>query len=263
MVNKKLEGNMNNQTEKWNDYSTYERDTLKKEMFTVYFQQVFKSVCKHIGNIHGKRMLDIGCGDGTLSYWLSSGRKSHEIPLEVIGMDLSERNLDEARNKGYQSHVKFVQCDVTEYLPFPDGYFDIAFSSAFLHNLKNSDKEVVLREAYRVLKHDGFILIIDVLFRDKNERKTFSSPTTFFKAIDNLKISNMNNAIKEYIKKQIVDPKCFYSIEMTINQEWPITLKQLQQMAGEAGFVGKFVDNCWLWLNVFLAHKSMNTGVVL
>jgi len=72
----------------------------------------------------GKKILEIGCGDGWLSWqYVVSARK-------VIGIDPSFADLKEARNSLPSEVVNFwLAQSMGEGLPFPSGVFDIVFYS--------------------------------------------------------------------------------------------------------------------------------------
>jgi ubiquinone/menaquinone biosynthesis C-methylase UbiE len=101
-------------------------------------------------NVHGEVMIDIGCGDGTITKQLakSIGAK------EVWGVDISERSLAMARSKG----IKTLKLDVNhEMLPFPDNTVDVVTGIEIIEHLINPDN--FLKEAYRVLKDNGYLIL--------------------------------------------------------------------------------------------------------
>jgi len=96
----------------------------------------------------GDRLLDIGCGDGTLGYYAKTKYK------EVYGVDISEKAIDIARKRG----IKTFKIDLNkETLPFPDNYFDAVTCLDVIEHI--IDPRFLVKEIYRVLKK-GEILII-------------------------------------------------------------------------------------------------------
>jgi ubiquinone/menaquinone biosynthesis C-methylase UbiE len=97
-----------------------------------------------------KVVLDYGCGPGLLSV-----RLAQEGAREVVGVDLSERQLDEARShaqaQGVGDRTRFQVADAHE-TGFPDATFDLAVGVSILHHL---DVERALRELRRILKPGG------------------------------------------------------------------------------------------------------------
>jgi ubiquinone/menaquinone biosynthesis C-methylase UbiE len=95
----------------------------------------------------GSRVLDLGCGSGTLAVL-----KRKEVHL--VGVDLSAECLAAARRNGYdETHLADLQ-----QLPFPDASFDYVCTMDVLGHVQFEDKDAVLREIRRVLKPDGVTL---------------------------------------------------------------------------------------------------------
>jgi SAM-dependent methyltransferase len=114
-----------------------------------------------LGPIHpGEAVLDIGCGGGFDSLVAArmvgpSGR--------VVGIDVTPAMLDQAR-----SHLALLglanvsfQLAAAESLPFPDNDFEVVISNG-VFNL-TLDKEAALKEAHRVLKPGGRVLLADMV----------------------------------------------------------------------------------------------------
>jgi SAM-dependent methyltransferase len=84
-----------------------------------------------MGDLNGKRVLDIGCGDGTRAILL--GLKG----AEVIGVDLSEQAIESANRRaslhGVAQKVGFQCCPLEEFTP--PGAFDIIAGWNILHHL--------------------------------------------------------------------------------------------------------------------------------
>ena len=101
----------------------------------------------------GLRVLDFGCGPGTISAGLA--RAIH--PGELHGVDMEVSQIELARNvaKAYgQDNAIFHVGDVTA-LPFEDNFFDVAHCHNVLMHVPNT--QAVLSEAKRVLKPGGII----------------------------------------------------------------------------------------------------------
>lgn len=100
-----------------------------------------------------ERVLDLGCGPGTISNDLL------EISEEVWGLDLSEDMINIATNRfrdtESEHRIHFVAGDA-EKLNFPDKYFDAVICLGVLRYLDSLEKG--LREINRVLKPGGIII---------------------------------------------------------------------------------------------------------
>jgi ubiquinone/menaquinone biosynthesis C-methylase UbiE len=97
----------------------------------------------------GLRLLDVGCGTGTLALSL----KSRAPEAEVVGLDADPEVLDRARVKAREAglEVRFDRALATE-LPYEDGSFDLILSTLFFHHLTGADKRCTAKEITRVLK---------------------------------------------------------------------------------------------------------------
>lgn len=106
-------------------------------------------VAEFLGDLHGKRVIEYGCGLGQLTVLLARSG------AEVTAFDLSEQSVEVARER---ARMTGVERDITfaiapgEELPFEDGSFDIAFGKAVLHHL---DAVAGSRELARVLRPGG------------------------------------------------------------------------------------------------------------
>lgn len=107
----------------------------------------------------GMRVLDVGCGTGTLA---AAAARSVGA-LEIIGLDADPVILGKARRRAQSSglQVAFVEGRSTE-LPFPDASFDAVLSTLFFHHLPDADKRVTAREILRVLRPGGPLAVADV-----------------------------------------------------------------------------------------------------
>ena len=100
------------------------------------------------------RVLDLCCGTGDITRLLAN-KKGVE---SVIGVDFSQNMLNIAKRKTSNPKTKYVFADCTN-LPFEDNSFDAVTMFFGLRNI--DDKEMALKEIYRVLKPNGQFLHLD------------------------------------------------------------------------------------------------------
>ena len=107
----------------------------------------------------GERVLDVGCGPGTLAL---AARERTGPDGEVYGIDAGTEMIQVARQKAAKAGtgVRF-QTGLIEEIPFPDAQFDAVFSTFMLHHLPDDLKRRGFREIARVLKPGGRLLAVD------------------------------------------------------------------------------------------------------
>ncbi|MCX6483605.1 MAG: class I SAM-dependent methyltransferase [Mycobacterium sp.] len=109
-----------------------------------------------VGQLNGKRALDLGCGEGADAIWLA------ERGWTVVAVDVSTTALSRARaaaeSRGIADRIDFQQHDLTA--GFPPGIFDLV-SVQFLHSTVEMDRTALLRSAAAVVAPGGTFLIVD------------------------------------------------------------------------------------------------------
>jgi ubiquinone/menaquinone biosynthesis C-methylase UbiE len=106
----------------------------------------------------GQRVLDVGCGTGTLATQIKRLRRD----VEVVGLDPDPKALARARTKAARASV-IIQFDqgFGDQLPYSEASFDCVFSSFMFHHLPAAEKGTMLREVRRVLKSGGQFHMMD------------------------------------------------------------------------------------------------------
>lgn len=113
-------------------------------------------ILKHLGDVRGKYLLDLGCGAGENSvYFASRGAK-------CVASDYSPGMVEVALKLATANQVQVEGRVINAMaIDFPDNTFDIVYASNLLHHIPNP--KLTLREMHRVLKPGGLACFWDPL----------------------------------------------------------------------------------------------------
>jgi len=135
------------------DISSRSKFDLESESFFKLANLKFKEL---LGYVKGKKILDVGCGRGSLSFYLA------EKGANVIGIDLSKNFIDICEQVATELKLdiefKVMNAQIPE---FDDNTFDIITGSRVIHHLP--DIETFLTASKRLLKKKGYIVFIEPL----------------------------------------------------------------------------------------------------
>ena len=111
-----------------------------------------------LGDFQNGIALDIGSGLGDLA--IEIARRYPQ--LDIIGVDISQKAIEEASKKAKSNNVKNARFEFgnAHNLPFKDMTFNLIVSHGSIHHWKDPGK--AFREIYRLLKPSGLAYLTDL-----------------------------------------------------------------------------------------------------
>lgn len=113
----------------------------------------FETLLQFIGNLEGKRVLDLGCGIGRNS--LKLAHYAHE----VIGYDISEVAVAKANDIAKQLGVNNFRAEVNNFSDVEEGCFDVILCVNMLHH--SATPLQVLNSIRKALRPGGQLIIME------------------------------------------------------------------------------------------------------
>lgn len=149
-----------------------------------------------------KKVLDIGVGKGVTPCYLAE-----KFGCNVVGIDLSEKMVDEARKrveeKRLANKVSLRRGDAHK-LPFVDETFDIVIIECVTTIL---DKKKAFSEIYRVLRADGVVGDLEIIWRKKLSEKAVKDTFEIWEGFKTMTLEEWKELLEKigFIDVQTVD----------------------------------------------------------
>lgn len=157
--------NKDSSTECWSQVNIDEWiDKVQTNDFGKFY--IIPYTLEKLGDVKGKYILDLGCGEGGYSRALA-----HKGAI-VTAADCSEVFIEYAKNKAKEEGLRIDHCilNANTLNDINNNYYDIVLCSMMLMDVKDLDG--TLKEIHRVLKQNGkvFISILHPCFKGKETK---------------------------------------------------------------------------------------------
>jgi len=154
-------------------------------------------------------VLDIGTGIG--AYLINFAESN--TALTGVGIDIQDLTIQEAKKsikeKKLDDRLEFIAMDARK-LSLEEE-FDIIFISNMIQALNYEDAKTLIKKVYKILKRDGYLVILEILVNDDRVSPKLGAITNF------------------YLKMEMIDAGTY-------------CLKDLQSFINDAGFTRSIID---------------------
>lgn len=134
------------------------REMMSRDIrkFNAFQQGRYDWIIKTAGELKGEKILDLGCGDGALTYLLAKrGALVIGIDNEELGLEFARENMKSVDPRG-KLKCEFVLASAYA-LPFPEKSFDIVANCEVIEHLEEPER--MLAEVKKVLKPGGKLIL--------------------------------------------------------------------------------------------------------
>jgi len=116
-----------------------------------------QEMIKPIEFFSNDKILDMCCGTGNVTFAI---REKVGENAEIIGIDLSSNQIQQAKKINRFRNVKFIEGDATR-TNFESDYFDKVVIPHALHEMPRKTQLKVLAEIRRILKNGGKVIVLE------------------------------------------------------------------------------------------------------
>lgn len=151
---------MSSKEKHWNSYwNEYCLDRVRRATHLFSNNAAFSLLMRYYNDRMPEKLciLDLGCGDGSLTNLFAESLLSMGVGVTVVGCDLSSTALLNARSSTQSHRVTFLQVDANQ-LPFRDQTFHGVMSFGYASVASYHDSRIQ-RELFRTIKPGGWLIV--------------------------------------------------------------------------------------------------------
>lgn len=229
----------------WGKVADWYNKHLETNDDTYHVKVVFPNLLRMLGNINGKKVLDLACGQGIFS------EKLRDQGALVTGVDLgkqlikiAEENSLSVKQKGTHK-VTYHVASADDLFMLKNGSFDVVVCILALQNIENLQKTIA--EASRVLTPNGKLIFVLNHPSFRNPRKTFWA----FNEQDDTQYRRVDEYMSESHIKIDMTPGSATEKKFTVSFHRP--LQVYVKALSKAGFA-------IIHLEEWISHKESEKG---
>ena len=159
-------------------------------IFYLALKPIRIAVMNELLKFKDKIILDLCCGTGNQIKLLSKNGFRN-----LSCLDLSDSMLEIAKRG--DSSIKIYKEDATK-THFDNALFDVVILSFAIHEKDRNTQQALITEAYRIIKKDGLMLVVDYVF----DNKTTEFGQILVRLIEGIAGGEHNRYFKNYIKNK-------------------------------------------------------------
>lgn len=126
---------------------------LKNSSYNRLIVNIFE---KEIGDLTGKKIIEVGCGTGTTSIWLSKlGANISLLDISLNSIKLSKSLFQHKKRKASSFNASMFE------LPLKEKQYDVVWNTGVLEHFERNDQKRALLEMKRICKPGGVIITIN------------------------------------------------------------------------------------------------------
>lgn len=152
---------------------------------------------------HYENVLELGCGTGKNSLWLASRAKS------LVGFDLSDGMLEQARKKVREPHVQYISGDLNRPLPFEKESFQLVTCNLVLEHIEHL--EPLFKNICSVLSPGGQFFMSEL----HPAKQYLGSKARFEKNGETIVLSCFTHHLTDYL-----DAANAAGLQLVVIKEW-------------------------------------------
>ena len=142
--------NKQNENKKEININKCDRDVIQAE-------SVVAEIKNNINNLNKlDNYLDIGCGDCIKTFYI--GKLLGLESKHIYGADIGQWYGYSNKTREHDS-INFIKIEPNKALTIKDNTFSLVSAYMMLHHVENL--ELMITELYRIIKHDGYLIIIE------------------------------------------------------------------------------------------------------